>query len=79
MHTLSAYVQQDDCMLATQTVRETIIMSALLRLSSSITYEEKLQRADDCISLFGLAKCQDTYIGVSLLLSCGGLFGLAQA
>lgn len=60
---LSTYVQQDDCMLATQTVRETVIMSALLRLPATMSHEEKVKRADDCIQLFGLNKCKDTYIG----------------
>ncbi|GMH78937.1 hypothetical protein TL16_g07982 [Triparma laevis f. inornata] len=60
---VSVYVQQDDCMLATQTVRETIEMSALLRLPSSLSREAKLARAQEVIELFGLTKCEATYIG----------------
>ena len=60
---VSAYVQQDDCMLATQTVRETIEMSALLRLPSTWSLKAKLDRAQECIELFSLNKCADTYIG----------------
>jgi ATP-binding cassette subfamily G (WHITE) protein 1 len=63
IHGVSAYVQQDDCMLATQTVRETIIMSALLTLPMTMTTEDKIRRAEEVIELFGLTKCADTYIG----------------
>jgi ABC-type multidrug transport system ATPase subunit len=57
---VSAYVQQDDCMLATQTVRETVVMAALLTLPAGMGVEEKVARADDVIELFGLGKCKDT-------------------
>lgn len=57
---VSAYVQQDDCMLATQTVRETVVMAALLTLPAGMGVEEKVGRADDVIELFGLGKCKDT-------------------
>ena len=60
---VSVYVQQDDCMLATQTVRETIEMSALLRLPMSWSKSAKLARAQEVIELFGLQKCESTYIG----------------
>jgi ABC-type multidrug transport system ATPase subunit len=60
---VSAYVQQDDCILATSTVREAIVMSALLRLPQDMEHEKKLEKADEMIELFALTKCQDTYIG----------------
>ena len=63
IQSLSAYVQQDDCMLATQTVRETVEMAALLRLPSGMSRSEKLSRANETLELFGLTKCADTYIG----------------
>ena len=59
----SSYVQQDDCMLATQTVRETIEFAAQLRLPRSFTPEEKKERTEEVIKLFNLGKCASTYIG----------------
>jgi len=61
--TISSYVQQDDCMLATQTVQETIEFAAALTLGKETTPEEKLKRANEVIALFGLEKCRNTYIG----------------
>ncbi|GMH52576.1 hypothetical protein TrRE_jg4903 [Triparma retinervis] len=63
IQSLSAYVQQDDCMLATQTVRETVEMAALLRLPHHMSKSQKLARAAETLELFGLTKCADTYIG----------------
>jgi ABC-type multidrug transport system ATPase subunit len=50
-------------MLATQTVRETILTSALLRLPTTMSLEDKEKRVDEQIALFGLEKCQNTFIG----------------
>ena len=60
---LSAFIQQDDILLGTQTVREAIILSARLRLPKSMPDEEKLRRVDDVIEILGLTKCKDTLVG----------------
>lgn len=60
---LSAYIQQDDVLFGTQTVREAVTLAARLRLPKSMTDAEKLQRAEDTIAMLGLSKCADTLIG----------------
>lgn len=55
---ISAYVQQDDCMLATQTVRETIEMAALMRLPSHMSKVKKLKRAEETMEVRTGAKRQ---------------------
>ena len=60
---LSAYIQQDDVLLGTQTVRETVYLAARLRLPKSLSDAEKLRRADEVMDLLGLNKCADTLVG----------------
>jgi ABC-type multidrug transport system ATPase subunit len=60
---LSAYIQQDDILMGTQTVREAVTLSARLRLPKSMSDEEKLARVADVIAMLGLTKCIDTIIG----------------
>ena len=43
---IAGYVMQDDSLLESLTVRESLLYSALLRLPSSMTYEEKEQRVN---------------------------------
>ncbi|KAJ2512404.1 hypothetical protein H4217_006909 [Coemansia sp. RSA 1939] len=59
-----AYVEQDDMMHATLTVRETLTVSARLRLpSDKYTDEEKLKRVDDVMRQLRLSHIADTMIG----------------
>lgn len=60
---LSAFVHQDDCLLPTMTVKETILFAAHMRLPYSMSNSKKAQRAANAISLLGLKKCQHTMIG----------------
>lgn len=69
---MSAYVLQEDCMFAELTVKETITLSALLRLPRSMPRAEKLRRVADIIAELGLAKCQDTLIGSELIRGVSG-------
>jgi ABC-type multidrug transport system ATPase subunit len=52
-------------MMATMTVREAIMMSAVLRLPACISMEQKEKYVDDFIKLMNLEKCQQTIIGNS--------------
>jgi len=58
-----AYVEQDDLLFHTLTVRETIQLAADLRLPRTMSVEERRQRADLIIGELGLRKCEDTRIG----------------
>ncbi|EGD79576.1 ABC transporter [Salpingoeca rosetta] len=69
---ISAYVLQQDSFFATLTVRETITLSAMLRLPASMTQEEKLMRVDSVIAELGLAKCADTFVGNELIRGVSG-------
>jgi ATP-binding cassette subfamily G (WHITE) protein 2 len=57
------YVVQDDIYSGTLTVRENIVFSANLRLSQSVTREERLERVDRIIEQLGLSQCADTRMG----------------
>ena len=58
-----AYVTQDDNLIGTLTVRETISYSARLRLPDNMPMEEKLALVEGTIVEMGLQDCADTVIG----------------
>jgi len=60
---LSAYIQQDDILLGSMTVREAVTLSARLRLPKSMSDSEKLERVERVLGVLGLMKCGDTVIG----------------
>lgn len=60
---LCAYVEQDDLLYDSLTVFETLLYSAKLRLPSSITLKEKIDRVNAVILQLGLDGCRDTRIG----------------
>jgi len=65
-----AYVMQEDHILGTATVREAIDFSARLRTP----YSEKKRKVlvDQILEQLKLTKCEDTYIGTSLLRGVSG-------
>uniref|UniRef100_A0A453CG71 ABC transporter domain-containing protein n=1 Tax=Aegilops tauschii subsp. strangulata TaxID=200361 RepID=A0A453CG71_AEGTS len=62
MHT-QAYVTQDDNLIGTLTVRETIGYSALLRLPDKMPRDDKRALVEGTIVEMGLQDCADTVIG----------------
>jgi ABC-type multidrug transport system ATPase subunit len=60
---LQAYVTQDDNLIGTLTVRETIGYSALLRLPDKMPREDKRALVEGTIVEMGLQDCADTVIG----------------
>ncbi|KAG8388975.1 hypothetical protein BUALT_Bualt02G0181100 [Buddleja alternifolia] len=60
---LIAYVTQEDVLLGTLTVRETITYSAHLRLPTSMTNEEIKDIVEGTIMEMGLQECADRQIG----------------
>jgi len=60
---LSAFVQQDDVLMGTMTVRETLRYASLLRLGSEVSLKEKRRRVLAVADELGLTKCLDTYVG----------------
>ena len=59
-----SYVTQDDnALLPSLTVRETLYFAARLRLPSSMSKEDKARRADEVLLKMGLRDCADTLVG----------------
>jgi len=56
------YVLQYDKLLPNLTVRETLRITANLRLPGSLSAEDKARRVDDIIAAMGLSKCQHTMV-----------------
>ncbi|KAL8137876.1 hypothetical protein V2J09_003877 [Rumex salicifolius] len=59
----AAYVTQDDNLIGTLTVRETISYSARLRLPDKMRWEEKRALIESTIMEMGLQDCADTVVG----------------
>ncbi|KAH0666796.1 hypothetical protein KY285_028002 [Solanum tuberosum] len=59
----AAYVTQDDTLIGTLTVRETIYYSAQLRLPDRMPLSEKRTLVENTIVDMGLQDCADTFIG----------------
>ncbi|KAJ4340035.1 hypothetical protein N0V95_007617 [Ascochyta clinopodiicola] len=68
----SAYVIQQDILLPTLTVRETLSYAAQLRLPSSVTLSERKQLVEGVIAELGLKEAADTRIGNHAHKGCSG-------
>lgn len=68
--TFTGYVQQDDILFQTMTVRECLEFAAKLKLKMS--YEEKIKTVDNLIQDLGIEKCQNTKIGGPLIKGVSG-------
>ncbi|KAJ3072693.1 hypothetical protein HDU98_003118 [Podochytrium sp. JEL0797] len=58
-----AYVDQDDLLLPSMTVRETLLFSAKLRLAEGMSDQEKLERVDQTIETLGLSHVANSRVG----------------
>ncbi|KAL2223218.1 P-loop containing nucleoside triphosphate hydrolase protein [Thermoascus aurantiacus ATCC 26904] len=68
----SAYVMQQDVLIPTLTVRETLRYSADLRLPPPTTEEERRTIVEQVIQELGLKECADTRIGNTMHKGCSG-------
>ncbi|KAF2115591.1 ABC transporter-like protein [Lophiotrema nucula] len=68
----SAYVIQQDILLPTLTVRETLTYAAQLRLDSSVSREERKQLVEEVILELSLKEAADTRIGNNEHRGCSG-------
>jgi len=66
-----AFVMQDDALMATQTVRETLDFSAALRLPET-SDEERAANVQQLLADLGLESCADTMIGSALIKGISG-------
>ncbi|KAL9128565.1 MAG: hypothetical protein Q9175_007501 [Cornicularia normoerica] len=69
---ISSYVEQEDALIGSLTVRETVHFSARLSLASSVTKRERLARVDDLLKAFGLTDQAHTLIGTPLRKGISG-------
>lgn len=68
----SAYVIQQDILIPTLTVRETLAYAAQLRLPSSVSRTERKQLVEEVILELGLKEAADTRIGNHAHKGCSG-------
>ena len=68
----SAYVMQQDILLPTLTVRETLQYAAELRLPPATTREERQNIVEEVILELGLKECANTRIGNNVYKGCSG-------
>jgi ABC-type multidrug transport system ATPase subunit len=68
----SAYVMQQDVLIPTLTVRETLLYAAELRLPPPTTSAERRQVVEDIILELGLKECANTRIGSNIHKGCSG-------
>ncbi|XP_024517961.1 ABC transporter G family member 11 [Selaginella moellendorffii] len=62
-HGTAAYVKQEDVLLGTLTVLETITYSAQLRLPHSLPRSQKMEMVESVITEMGLGDCKHTVVG----------------
>ena len=73
IRSVCSYVcQDDDALLPSLTVRETLRFAAGLRLPSFMSKEEKYQRAEEVLLKMGLKDCADNLIGSDLIKGISG-------
>lgn len=73
IRSVCSYVcQDDDALLPSLTVRETLRFAAGLRLPSHMTKEEKFHRAEDVLLKMGLKDCADNLVGNDLIKGISG-------
>lgn len=69
---LSSYVEQEDALIGSLTVRETMDFAARLSLPSSVTRRERKRRVDGLIAAFGLQNQSDTIVGTPIRKGISG-------
>lgn len=68
----SAYVMQQDILLPTLTVKETLLYAAELRLPPPTTADERSRVVEEVILELGLKECANTRIGNNVHKGCSG-------
>ena len=67
-----AYVMQADLLFATQTPREAMLFSAMLRLPRTMPMGEKRELVEKMLADLGLLDCADTYCGDEMIRGISG-------
>ncbi|KAM0330881.1 hypothetical protein ACHAQA_003837 [Verticillium albo-atrum] len=69
---ISAYVEQEDALIGSLTVRETMIFAAQLALPRNVSKSEAFRRVDDLIASFGLGSQAHTIVGTPIKKGLSG-------
>ncbi|KAF2194030.1 putative ABC transporter [Zopfia rhizophila CBS 207.26] len=69
---ISSYVEQEDALVGSLTVRETLYFAAQLSLPSSVTKSERIARINSLIAAFGLQNQSETLIGTPIRKGVSG-------
>ncbi|KAF2472557.1 ATP-binding cassette transporter-like protein [Lindgomyces ingoldianus] len=69
---ISSYVEQEDALVGSLTVRETLYFAAKLSLPSSVTKTERIARIDALLAAFGLQGQADSLIGTPIRKGVSG-------
>ncbi|KAL7804797.1 P-loop containing nucleoside triphosphate hydrolase protein [Trichoderma aethiopicum] len=69
---LSAYVEQEDALIGSLTVRETVLFAAHLSLPNTIGKREAFRRVDDLIAAFGLQAQTHSIVGTAIKKGLSG-------
>jgi ABC-type multidrug transport system ATPase subunit len=73
IRSLTSYVVQDDnALLPSLTVRETLHFAAIIRLPQHLTKSQKIARAEEVLAKLGLRHCADTLIGSEFVKGISG-------
>jgi len=66
------YVMQNDILLGTSTVHETLMFTALMKMGRKHSYKEKKERVKEIEQKFGLAECAKVKIGNNMIRGVSG-------
>ncbi|KAL7941271.1 P-loop containing nucleoside triphosphate hydrolase protein [Trichoderma barbatum] len=69
---LSSYVEQEDALIGSLTVKETMVFAARLSLPNTISKKEAFRRVDDLIAAFGLQAQTYTIVGTPIKKGLSG-------
>lgn len=69
---MSTYVEQEDHLIGSLTVRETLEFAAKLALPGNVSARERRQRTEDMLRDFGLLNVKDNKIGTALQRGISG-------
>jgi len=72
LRAISTYVEQEDHLIGSLTVKETLLFAAKLALPGTVTPHEREERAEDMLREFGLVSVKDTKIGTPLQRGISG-------
>lgn len=64
INNFSSFIQQDDLFIGTLTTKEHLLIQAELRMGTTTTEKERIDRVENIMKSLGLIKCQNTLIGV---------------